>query len=381
MTHAPTIKLTIGTDPELVILNRDGVPINVADYASRTAHFGADGHIYLAELRPGPGVTPLDLCNNVRATLQMAGELGAAGLSWYAGPWIADKPMGGHIHFGTPLTDEIQRTLDTFGSFILPFIEPADQARIRRTTRFRSHTGWIADRPYGLVGDFREKPHGFEWRTPSSFIVNPGMTLAMFALAKALVYEELVQGPCAVANLSPKILNKVSVDPEDIHQAKRESLEPYLPVWWQVINSLTYFSRGHEGRNLNGVLQYLRNTVIPRGGFNTVHDLKKVWKISAPNGATPPRTVRTVLNEVLEVDDLTNVIRFWQGGGGNTEPERPNTNNTTTRVANFANAVRDDLWATYTIEATHPEVTWTDWNAALNTWGAERIGAETVIPV
>lgn len=182
--------LRIGADPEFVLLRQDGRVASAHRYLRVRGEAGCDavrvgGRVAypVAELRPPPASGPGELAAHVRQLLRRAqrrvlqAEAGGDGLRWLAGampvPGIA---LGGHIHVsGTWLSSRLLRLLDIYVAMPLSLIE--DPAGRKRRPRF------------GALGDFREQPHGFEYRTLPSWLVSPMAAQAAFALVM-LVAEE-----------------------------------------------------------------------------------------------------------------------------------------------------------------------------------------------
>jgi hypothetical protein len=315
----PLPKFSIGTDPELVCLHEDGSPIFVRDIIPVAGKFGADGHGFIAELRPDAAMSPKILVENTRESLA-AGHLALGKYSWYAGPWIADKPLGGHLHFGVRATDGILDALRHQLGIMLALIEPPEQARTRRNTPLAGAGGggFMNNRgvPYGLLGDYRDKPYGFEWRTPSSFIVSPGISQGIFALSKAIITEELVKGKSAFTKLPTATRRLLGFASEDFHNLNRQVFLDKLDTLWPILKNMKYFQEGNEGRPLWSSLQYLRRFAIAKEGFKTTDDLKSKWKITKtlankiqqtqlrgdPDRATIPRNRRARVAETLVED-------------------------------------------------------------------------------
>lgn len=268
-------KLTIGTDPELV-LSYKGKLVRAGDVImDRGAKFGLDGHPYIAELRPDAAVHPKDLVESVKKTLgSRAEEL--AKYSWLAGPWALDKPLGGHIHFGVRLEERFKEALNHQFAPILALIEPPEGAAQRRTFPFYN------GHAYGLLGDIREKRWGFEYRTPGSFIVSPGISLGVMALAKAIIWEEMNKGKSAWSSLNDAQRKELTFAAKDFHECKRDVFKPMLPKIEEYLRDMVYFKEGQEGRDLWPSITYLINQVIKKGGYNAAKDIKGRWKLLEP---------------------------------------------------------------------------------------------------
>jgi hypothetical protein len=176
---AQSQRVMIGADPEFLLLNPDGHVISASRFLSDGHGVGADtvainGTLRspLAELRPAAAAHPLTLFHHIHHLLRQARELITdPSLRWLAGGMPARGfALGGHLHFsGVPFAPHLLRLLDSYVAFPLALIEtPADHAR----------------RPqYGFLGDYKLQPHGFEYRTPPSWLVSPAATRAALALA------------------------------------------------------------------------------------------------------------------------------------------------------------------------------------------------------
>jgi hypothetical protein len=244
---AKATSMTIGTDPELVCVDEKTKELlNVSKLVPRTGEFGADGHGFIGELRPEPAVFPRDLVENIRKSLLRGYKILGDNVRWQAGPWLHEKPLGAHIHFGIPVSDAIVDALDHQLAIILALIEPQEQAQKRRLTTFIGAGGYVNNNgnPFGLLGDVRKKPYGFEWRVPSSFIVNPGISLGLFTLAKAIVFEEVEKGKSAWSKLPTSTRRLLRFKKEDFNNCNKAVFLERLDPLWKVIKRMKYFG-GH----------------------------------------------------------------------------------------------------------------------------------------
>lgn len=174
----------LGTDIEFLLVDREGQVVPASRFLPYRGWVGYDAYrdpanrrVHpIAELRPVPSRHPLQLYRNLYAAMKYAHKkLRHANVAWLAGNQpVAYLPIGGHLHFSrVPLHFLLVRVLDEY--LALPFRILEDPRGVSRR------------RLYGMLGDVRSKPHGFEYRTLSSFIYTPKITLATFALAKFLV--------------------------------------------------------------------------------------------------------------------------------------------------------------------------------------------------
>ncbi|MDD4586942.1 MAG: hypothetical protein PHC60_00915, partial [Heliobacteriaceae bacterium] len=177
-----SVTVTIGSDPEFMLSllpQKRMVPASrffprngLVGCDNRRA-FGASDDFPLAEVRPQPAPTPEAAVSELRQALKEASRLCPyTNIAWVAGsePYPG-YPIGGHIHFGgLKVSGQLIRALDQYVALPLLFLENPETARRRR--RF-----------YGLLGDFRLKPHGFEYRTPGSWLTSPELAWVALSLA------------------------------------------------------------------------------------------------------------------------------------------------------------------------------------------------------
>ena len=161
-------RIKLGADPEFVWF--DGS--NFVD-ASRvttgprtmTSGLGVDGCCNTGELRPRPG-HPMHVWHNINKLLKEASNYP---YDMYAGSG-RNQPTGGHIHFsGISHTPALLSKLDKF--ITIPLNEVSD-----RTSR----------RFYGQLSEVRTQPHGWEYRSPCSWIVHPTIAKGVLRIAWVL---------------------------------------------------------------------------------------------------------------------------------------------------------------------------------------------------
>jgi hypothetical protein len=180
------IDIKIGADPEFMIFNsKNGKLISASQFFPREGIVGCDNiripnrqQRPIAELRPKPDYSPLELTNNIRSALRYANRLANYRyIKWLAGSQpMRGYSIGGHIHFSNiRLNGSLLRALDNFIGLIVFMIENPNTAVKRR-------------KKYGALGDYRIKDHGgFEYRTPGSWLVSQKITTAVLCLAKIVI--------------------------------------------------------------------------------------------------------------------------------------------------------------------------------------------------
>lgn len=165
--------LTLGCDPELVCrMNGEFTP--ASSYFRFRSSMGLDGNEEIAEIRPGFCTSPIDLTAKIRTVLEYGHEQNPD-LEFYAGHYVDDYPIGGHIHLGVEATLDIIDGLDIVLSSLSNVIDDEEQVIQRRESGF------------GKVKAYRNKSYGLEYRTPGSFLLSPAIALATFTLAKLAV--------------------------------------------------------------------------------------------------------------------------------------------------------------------------------------------------
>ncbi|MCL6632974.1 MAG: hypothetical protein K6T63_10105 [Alicyclobacillus herbarius] len=185
-TRAPEVYsgVLLGTDMELMLRNSAGKMVLASKYFGRRGPIGCDDRsihmdgrrLPLLELRPEPDTNPLVVVNRLRDLMTEAAlTINRRGVQWRAGS-MPFRPFctGGHIHFSNvPLTGHFVRVLDNYLGLPLMLVENPETAVLRRPR-------------YGFLGDVRHKSWGFEYRTPSSFLVDRDVATAAMCLACVL---------------------------------------------------------------------------------------------------------------------------------------------------------------------------------------------------
>lgn len=235
----------LGADPEFALRNEAGKMAMASRFFGKSGKVGCDAvryreeiystHFPIAELRPAPAAEPGELFRNLYMTLRLAKQkITDTSLAWIAGGMpFAGYPIGGHLHFsGVGLTFALLRKLDTYLTLPLFLLEDAG-CRERRPR-------------YGFLGDFREKAHGgFEYRTLPSWLISPGITKGVLALAKVIAthyrmlrYEFSLElrvqrayylgDKKGIAPLVQRIWEELAQMP--IYRSYRQDLEPFFSL-------------------------------------------------------------------------------------------------------------------------------------------------------
>lgn len=255
------LDVTLGADPEFVLAAPDGRLMDVSRYVERDGVIGYDrlsrsprGSRYpIAELRPVPSPSPLVLATNIERALDRATRvLPVRKTKWIAGSYPAGQiPTGGHIHLsGIDLTTPLLKAFDDYLAIPLMLLERRTPAKRRR-------------RRYGRLGDFRRKEHGgFEYRTPSSWLVSPQATKGALALAKVVATE------WASLPVDPW---QGSYHVREFYLSKKARFRrSFERIWHSIIHTPTGQQYAYE-------LSYIHSMVTSRREWNEELDIKEAW--------------------------------------------------------------------------------------------------------
>lgn len=176
-------EVKLGADPEFMLSNaRNGQMIPASQFFPREGTVGCDSirmpnrqHRPVAELRPQPDYSPMQLLSNLDKALRSANKMVPyKNIKWLAGSRpFNGYSIGGHIHFSNvDINNHILRALDNYVALPLFLIENQATAVKRRNK-------------YGFLADYRDKEYGgFEYRTPGSWLVSPEIAAATLCLGK-----------------------------------------------------------------------------------------------------------------------------------------------------------------------------------------------------
>jgi hypothetical protein len=165
--------ITLGADPEFEIIDRNGTMINAGTTLNggTSRQLGNDGSSATGEIRPSHG-TAEDVYNSIDSLLtQAASILSRQNYNILSGAGV-HVPLGGHVHFG--------------GMGNSPSIEFIDSLNflIAKPLRAISNISFREGRGYGRMSDHREQPHGFEYRSPCSWITHPHIAMGVLKIAQ-----------------------------------------------------------------------------------------------------------------------------------------------------------------------------------------------------
>ncbi|MGE5389820.1 MAG: putative amidoligase domain-containing protein [Deltaproteobacteria bacterium] len=257
--------IKLGADPEFMLANsKSGKMVSASQFFPREGQIGCDNirvpnrqQRPVAEVRPAPANSPIDLTSNIKKCLDQAARLAPyRNLKWVAGSQpFAGFSIGGHIHFSNiKLDGGLLRILDNYLGIISFLIENPNSAARRR-------------RKYGFLGDYRLKNYGgFEYRTPGSWLVTREITAAMLCLAK-IVGSRYYQ-------MNKNYLNNPEAQ-EAFYQGNQSYFRELFPEIWSDIESLDLYQEYAD------ILHVLPRMINSETIWDETQDIRKSWKIGA----------------------------------------------------------------------------------------------------
>jgi hypothetical protein len=139
---------------------------------------GTDGASETGEFRPKPSTTSSGVFRSLSSLIAKASKLHSdleSDLEMYAGSG-SQVSIGGHIHFsGIESTNDLIQALDKFIACPLNLVS---NFQIRR------------ERDYGRLSEVRDQPHGWEYRSPCSWISHPWIARGVLRVAQLLAWAK-----------------------------------------------------------------------------------------------------------------------------------------------------------------------------------------------
>lgn len=219
----PSLKL--GGDPEFGVSERFTVDYTINGVGNIGYDHGGD----VGELRPRPG-KPDRIIRNLRLMMVKIRELRPAQNIFGGGGQHLGKSTGGHIHFGIKNNCSIHDSRYCNNSC-------AGRAGFRSLVKaldhyigrpMRKHKGGRRSyRSYGQLGDIRQKSHGFEYRTPPSWLTSPELAQSVLTVAYAIGQIHLYNRKFWTKTLDKwsKTRKRLVLSNSDIELLKKFSLE------------------------------------------------------------------------------------------------------------------------------------------------------------
>lgn len=262
--------MTIGCDPEFLLINRYNEVLDASEYSffeGQSGAIGCDDAGIPVEIRPkfSPITEVRIMLKEIEILLTRIGTYchnhnytiiaGAGKDSYCHGDYDEDDcddeesftPIGGHIHFGkkelrrtSPDYEEkrtkLMKVLDNFFTPITNyFISPQELRR-----RVRSG--------YGRLSAYETKPWGFEYRTPYSFLMSPFLTKAFFSLSCLLAYHyKKISIPPFINSEMYEYYEEMRTSSSFDREMNREFLNPiYKDIKPKILRLMSYKSPNPE---------------------------------------------------------------------------------------------------------------------------------------
>ena len=333
--HLKSFPLTVGADPEFAVYHPTTHQFisanNILMDEDYREEIGLDGNSDTGELRPKPQSNPLALAKEIKRLVRMI-VFNSEYVNLRKNNLHASSEhlaLGGHIHFGHSLlqrprmpsrtSEQIRRNtsqslseensyfakerdwteklttinkcLDLTIGFPLMFLEKENYSKQRK------------NRGYGRLKDWRVQPHGFEYRTPPSFIAEEKLTQAILTIAYSTVFENLFYNW-----LPPFRMTNITGFETCYQENFSMILKPYLKLCYKNIKELTGYHLWKDH------FQYLfRNASREKEILTT--EIKSGWgfKIALPRQPKPlnPKTFLIKLLKYLPKDTMPDRIRTF----------------------------------------------------------------------
>ena len=184
--------LSLGADPEFTLQSKDTKRfIPARDVLPRSTHsrVGCDGCSSTGEVRPQPSNDTEGLVKNISLLFKSAQRRYLKEkVDMRAGSLHNSQSLGGHIHFGKHLEDRYHYTEIPDKGRIIASLDLVSMAllNIERRESARERRMGVG---YGQLGDYRGQEHGFEYRTPSSWLINPETAKGVLAIYHIIMLD------------------------------------------------------------------------------------------------------------------------------------------------------------------------------------------------
>lgn len=291
-------EITIGADPEFLLVNNEGKVRRAKGYAffnhmSSHDKIGCDGGQYPVEIRPSPvpiSKLPLML-TEIDTLLRQIGSFCIPRKLKLIGGAVEQKySIGGHIHFGSSNlknkkpNEKLLDLLDILFTPLTNLLLPASQIKER-----------VVQRGYGRLNSMEKKKYGFEYRTPYCFLMSPSHTAGFFALA-ALIAAHYRKTP-----VDKRLLDRVNRYYTRLGDVKL-CRSIYKDVKPKLLRLMKFKS---PNPSLNSYILNLFNLIERKKQYDSM-DIFKNYKID-PSSVLPIKSYNTKF--IVSDDEYMDVIR------------------------------------------------------------------------
>jgi len=282
----------IGADPEFGFINSNDDVVEASSLIADTGSmFGTDGNSDIGEIRPAADEDPIMVVENIldamRQGMKRNPSTAQPNIRWKAGSRVGTNPIGGHIHFGVKgmglKADRAIGSLDTWLAQPALLLEDREEAHYRR-----SHG-------YGHLADYRNQAWGFEYRTLSSWLTSPQVSMGVLCLAKTIMWEVINH------DLSPHT-HPADLAPYagmgEFDAGNMSRFRAKFPTLWEHVKKMELYEKYKEPIDFIGSLIERQMTWFPK------IEVREAWGLDiAP---PPPPVARLSLPR-------RSISRIWTG--------------------------------------------------------------------
>jgi Phage phiEco32-like COOH.NH2 ligase-type 2 len=301
--------ITVGCDPEFLVISADDINYTEnAVFLNNVGPFGEIGTDHggtVGELRPRAG-SPANVTDNIRSMFrEMKGKLGNRKIVAGGGQKFG-KSIGGHIHIGGIIFSHgyCSPTRQSNRGRVRPLqvntanpehklIFMLDYYLGRRLKKVNG--GSRSGGSYGRLSDIETKNHGFEYRTPPSWLTDPILTEATLAIAHQIatmwqaqhtVFDSIIQKGKGIARKKDYNL----LIPTDMAQ------KVYMTK--QVANfKKIVFSKTYDMANVNCV-----NLWTDQNALNQAYNIQSAIAATTTEAPLTERTINLVVCQLKLVN-------------------------------------------------------------------------------
>lgn len=179
----PSQSRSIGSDPEfMLVARRNVIPAHILYHGQQIGH---DGCRAVGELRPDYAYEPEQHFQNIQTLLSRINSHLPNSIEMRAGSAYSRYSLGGHVHIGRFATEAKTETVPQWFLTALDYFVGAplilNCRPVSLNKRLNSGYGWLSS--------YRPQPWGLEYRTPSSWLVDPVACKAVLALTKMVAQQ------------------------------------------------------------------------------------------------------------------------------------------------------------------------------------------------
>ncbi len=299
-------EVKLGADPEFMIINsRTGKLVSASHFFPVQGIVGCDNirlpnrqQRPVAELRPKPEKSPMQLIANTRYALIRASSMAAyKNVRWVAGSQpVPGYSIGGHIHFSNvDLNAALLRALDNYLGLLVFMIE-------------KPHTAIKRRKKYGLLGEYREKDYGgFEYRTPGSWLMSQKIATAVICLAKIVATNYL--------QLQNNYLN-IAEAQQAFYAGDRDYFMNEIGSIWNDIEQTSLYEKYAEE------IQIIHWMIINDIQWDERLDIRKGWNLSSGSRRNTSRTALQNSRNAAEVSENTSAAASGSSSNRSRSNER-----------------------------------------------------------